>query len=483
MKSSGKLTDTETRSGRSGELTKDPFAVDFFGVSSAPSGELPDDPRKESDSHKQNKKHKKSEWHLHLPQIDRSEAEFSAALQRLPDSLTEISAEKIGELIARYTFRQKDEVECSIISVAETNLSESVKKLAKSPQVFFTVECQPDNSSALFAVNTDFASAIIDLILGGQGEEFSDPRELSPIENAIVEFLIVNILSEINEFLGEPLLCLQSVGNLPEKFLAEQNTRGAEFVFVVETGDSSGILTAFAPPDFLSGLDRAQNPLLFNSRSNQRKIEDLEKLAPKINVQMHVGTTFLDADSILFLEPDDIVLIEKSEISLEKGLIGDNLQISVGRGRNFRLKGKAETREFGGEMFFEIKEISNEKSNRRFTPIKLEMDEKEIELNDESQQTPETEMQEMPDETSVEEEQISTASLENVQVALRVEIAADKISLRELQNMRAGQIIALGCRPTDPVKLVVDQREEPVATGELVEIEGQLGVRLTKVFI
>jgi flagellar motor switch/type III secretory pathway protein FliN len=33
------------------------------------------------------------------------------------------------------------------------------------------------------------------------------------------------------------------------------------------------------------------------------------------------------------------------------------------------------------------------------------------------------------------------------------------------------------------VRLVTDNNEEPVATGELVEIEGQLGVRLTKVFI
>lgn len=484
MKSSNKLTDTETRSDRSGESTKDPFAVDFFGASSSSSGEFTPDFEQESDKPKQDKKQKKSEWHLHLPQIKRSEAEFSAALQSLPENLTERSAGKIGEIIARYTFRQPDEVECSIISVTETNLAEAFQKLSKSSQMFFTLECQPGNSSAVFAVNTDFASAIIDLILGGQGEEFSDPRELSPIENAIVEFLIVNILGEINEFLGEPLLHLQSVGNLPENLFGEaENLRGGEFVFVIETGNSSGILTAFASPDFLSGIDRTQNPLLLNNKSSKRKIEDLEKIAPKINMQMHVGTTFLDADSVLFLEPDDIVLIEKSEISLEKGLIGDNLQVSVGRGKNFRLKGKAETREFGGEVFFEIKEILNEKSHRRFTPIKLEMDEKEIELDEELEPTTEIEMQEALEESSVEDEQISTTSLENVQVALRVEIAADKISLRELQNMRAGQIIALGCRPTDPVRLVVDQREEPVATGELVEIEGQLGVRLTKVFI
>lgn len=473
-------------------MTKDPFAVDFFGISSSssPSGELSAfDAEINSGKQPRDKKLKKNEWHLALPQITREEAEFSAALHSLPDDLTAKAADKIAEIIARYTFRLANEARCSIISVAETNLRNAVENLARSPQIFFTLECQPGNPAALFAINTDFASAVIDLILGSQGEEFADPRDLSPIEGAIVEFLIVNILNEINEFLGEPVLCLQSVRTLPDHVFEEEK-RGGEFVFVIETGDFSGILTAFAPPSFLNGLNKTRNPLL---KIREKGIEKPERLAPKIDMRLYVGTTNLDAESVLFLEPDDIVLIEKPEISLEKGLIGDNLQICVGRGKNFRLTGTAETKEFGGEMYFKIREISSEQARRKFTPMNLEMDEKETELEEETGFQPETaeentvgetenDAEEIETETEA-EESTSTAALENVQVALRVEIAADKISLRELQNMRAGQIIALGCRPTDPVRLVTDNREEPVATGELIEIEGQLGVRLTKVFI
>ena len=75
------------------------------------------------------------------------------------------------------------------------------------------------------------------------------------------------------------------------------------------------------------------------------------------------------------------------------------------------------------------------------------------------------------------------AALENVLVTLRVELGAGKISLRDVQNLRAGQIISLGSRPTDPVRIVTDASDQPLATGELIEIEGQLGVRLTKIFI
>ena len=58
-----------------------------------------------------------------------------------------------------------------------------------------------------------------------------------------------------------------------------------------------------------------------------------------------------------------------------------------------------------------------------------------------------------------------------------------ELGLRAAVGATAGQIIALGCGPNDPVRLVTDNNDDPVATGELIEIEGQLGVRLTRVFI
>jgi type III secretion protein Q len=86
-------------------------------------------------------------------------------------------------------------------------------------------------------------------------------------------------------------------------------------------------------------------------------------------------------------------------------------------------------------------------------------------------------------EETGEDAEETTAALENILVNLRVEIAGDKFSLREVQKLRAGQIINLGCRPTDTVRIVTDTSDQPVALGELVDIEGQLGVRLTRIFI
>ncbi len=72
-----------------------------------------------------------------------------------------------------------------MISITEVDLGKTLKQLEKSPQTFLALGCQPENSTALLAFDTGFASSVIDLILTGKGEEINVPRKLSPIENTI----------------------------------------------------------------------------------------------------------------------------------------------------------------------------------------------------------------------------------------------------------------------------------------------------------
>ncbi|HEY0460705.1 MAG TPA: FliM/FliN family flagellar motor switch protein [Pyrinomonadaceae bacterium] len=470
------LTETENAV-RPPDAPRDPFAVDFFGGATPIADDDELFAEKEPKTRRRIKPQKKSDWHRNLPRITNREAGFSNLLSNLPENLTQNSAGMIAETLARYAFREAGQVECSIISATETNLSDAVNSLAETAQVFLTVECQPDSARAIVGLNIEFARLLIDSMLGGKGAESRNRRALSPVETTIIEFLAANVLGEINRFLGAPMLFLQDVKNEPAAAF-DAFERGAEIVFNLEFGDFKGIVTLVAPVKFVGGLDKSQNPKLFK-KSDRKSLRDFEKFAPAFDLRLQIGTTFLDADSLLYLEPDDIVLIEQSLAGAAGANFGADLQVFVGRGRNFRLRGNTQSNDFGGGLNFRIEEILSEDARRRFTPAKFKMDEIENdsaeETNLEATGAPAAE-DEMPDE------QISP-SLENVQVALRVEIAGNKISLRELQNLRAGQIIALGCSPADPVRLVTDNNEEPVATGELVEIEGQLGVRLTKVFI
>lgn len=459
MKPANKLIETGQSAISNGDIPLDPFAVDIFGgktpvaESVLPEETLPFKP----------KPMKKSDWAKFLPRMSNREVEFSRTLQKIPDGLTEKALEIIINSIARYTFRQPQHIELPTLWVAESNLNEALGKLKKSPKVFFTLASQPNNSTAVIAINTDFAASIIDLILGGKGWQLDPLRSLSPIENAIMQFLMLNVLQEINTFLDAPALLLQNVSH-ELKLNFSPNERGAEIAVNLKLEEFSGIINLIAPQKFLLSLEKGQNPLL-KKNTEHKSLSFFEKAIPHLDLRLQVGKTNLDGESLLFLEPNDIVLLDKSEIIWQDGNFKGKLQICVGRGKNFRLNGIVENSD--EQINFKIEEIFSEETRRKFTPAKFKMDEKVNEIT----------------ETAETNEPEISPSLGNVQVALRVEIAGNKISLRELQNLHSGQVIALGCRPTDPVRLVTDNSDEPVANGELIEIEGQLGVRLTKVFI
>ncbi|HEY4222587.1 MAG TPA: FliM/FliN family flagellar motor switch protein, partial [Myxococcota bacterium] len=66
--------------------------------------------------------------------------------------------------------------------------------------------------------------------------------------------------------------------------------------------------------------------------------------------------------------------------------------------------------------------------------------------------------------------------LEDITVAMVVELGRVMVSAADVVQLRAGQVIELARAPGEPVDLVVDGKR--VGKGELVEIDGELGVRI-----
>jgi len=476
------------------EKPLDPFAGDFFGKkeTSAKEEKAEQSPREIKTLNGNKKKAvKATKWFERLPRLSRDEALFSERLEKLPDNLTKAAAHKIAETVTRYTFQAPKTVRCQMLSITEIDLPKTLKQLEKSPQTFLSLGCQPENSTALVAFDTGFASFVIDLILTGKNENSNVPRKLSPIENTVVEFLAGNILSGINDFIGQNILCLQTADDEIHSVF-EKNERGAEAVFRLDFAEFSGIITVLASRDFLASIDRTQNPL-FVEKKGKDKFSAFEKVAPRLDLRVQIGETSLDADSLAYLEPNDIVLIEQPLARFQNSTISGTGTVSLGVGENFNLNGQflqGDVISLSDEISFKLDEIKSSVVRRKQNFKKLNMEENEIEKPEaangeetaEENKTFEENVDDAADETNAETEE-NLSALENVLVNLRVEISGDKISLREVQKLRTGQIINLGCRPTDPVRLVTDNSDQPIAVGELVDIEGQLGVRLTRIFI
>jgi type III secretion system YscQ/HrcQ family protein len=86
---------------------------------------------------------------------------------------------------------------------------------------------------------------------------------------------------------------------------------------------------------------------------------------------------------------------------------------------------------------------------------------------------------EIPDDDDDNGEPVSSSAaalLDDVTVAMVVELGRVTVSAADVVGLRAGQVIELSRQPGEPVDLVVDGKR--VGKGELVEIDGELGVRI-----
>jgi flagellar motor switch/type III secretory pathway protein FliN len=85
----------------------------------------------------------------------------------------------------------------------------------------------------------------------------------------------------------------------------------------------------------------------------------------------------------------------------------------------------------------------------------------------------------LPLEVSTMTDDVSQAAEEaalDAPLVVRVELGAISMTAREWARLRAGDVIETGRRIAEPVVLRIGGRA--VARGELVEVEGELGVRI-----
>ena len=68
--------------------------------------------------------------------------------------------------------------------------------------------------------------------------------------------------------------------------------------------------------------------------------------------------------------------------------------------------------------------------------------------------------------------------LNDIPLHVSVEVARVAVTAEEVVSMRAGQVMQLGRTPSSAVELSVNGKI--VAQGELVEVDGQLGVKITQ---
>lgn len=457
------------------EPAADPFAVDLFAANRANKNaaetgaeELAVDEKAEDTDGSP------VLWHSRLARLSENEAHFSSAIASLPPPLSSDAQATIVRTLTRYTHVAADEVSLQLISLREGDLPSVVWRPETAPRVFISVALEPDGARLACEIISGFGSVIVDRMLGGDGTSPEAVRALSKTEQAVFEFICLGLIRELNAGIGEPLLRLEGITTQPPEWLAgnlkvggeaengARNARGLILSLRVWLGPKSAVGRLYLTSAALAALDAEGNPLLARrARTKEEQLKGYERYVPHVPLQMLIGRTEATVADLAQLERGDVVLLEQQNVTWQHGKFTGQASVRAGDGHNLTFDGSVaglkdeETED--GTIRLLIENISVAPVRAEAKRLMME-EEKNLESND---------------------EESAVAALDELMLTLYVELGTRLISLSELANLRAGQILDLGCKATDPVDLTTGERR--IARGELIDIEGRLGVRITHV--
>jgi type III secretion system YscQ/HrcQ family protein len=472
------------------QALRDPFAVDMFTSASASFENSPAILKtpltEESKSRPVNQS-----WDLGLPRVTADQVETSAAIASLPlETYTQFETSVVS-VLSRYSMNPPEQISVSLVDLQEMEFSSVVMESNGPLGVFATFVSEPNATPISIELGARFAAMLVDRMLGGDGVPPDKLRSLTRTERAVIEFLCLSCASELNLETGEPLLHLQSISDQPPWSRSVHNSpatsgsaaqdwkRGLVASLRIGAGEISGITRAYLNVGTLSALDEAQRRLRATQQSANNLSYTIAELAryarvtPDLALTVLVGKTEVTLEELLGLESGDVMVVGWPSLRWRRQRITGSLLLRVGDADEALIT--AEVSDIGDRPRLDDPAADGKSETVHANSLRIKVGAVSI--------TPPpryAERVKMEEEAENAEALAEGASLiEAVMLTVRVELAARRLRLDELSRLRVNQILDLGCKATDPVDLIVDGRR--IARGELVDIEGRLGVRITQV--
>jgi flagellar motor switch protein FliM len=409
-------------------------------------------------------------------------------------------------------------------------------RLVAAPCCVAVIGLVPRPEKLLLELDLPSAQHAIDNLLGGDAADVDAQRPLSEIEDGVFSFVLLKALAVVQETFGsERQLAMKleglygSLSTVAE--VVEADERFVALTFKLFLGSRVGVARLFLPAslvdsDFPRGWpdEGPARDRLLSSYADRKNMVRLLRAPLAVEVG-RLGLPMADIDD---LEADDIVLLEATDARLVRpegdedddapavltgqvvARIGDGahgtITGSVGLGASGRYEVTIDALVPAGEpralgVLFPpatdyVEEESPMEESRRIpragfvdgaahasglrAAAAAAVRRGRVEPMPAAPQGEESddavERSDGYDDDGDAPSPEAAALLDDVTVAMVVELGRVMVSAADVMGLRAGQVIELSRQPGEPVDLVVDGKR--IGKGELVEIDGELGVRV-----
>jgi len=243
---------------------------------------------------------------------------FSKDHMRTLEMLHEIFSRGFTASVAAYL---RTVAEIKVVSVTQLPFREYTMSLPR-PDCIFVLKMEPLDGSFLLEINPELVLTLIDRILGGPGKAPTASRELTLIEQSVIE----KIINRGMEALQEAWL---KVGHFQPKLTGYETT--AQFVqivapseitavieFEVKINDVTGKMSMCIPyvvlEPIIGDLSAQKWFTVGKKESTAETVENLTKVMKEttIPIVVRVGSAQISVQEMLRLKPGDVIRLNTS---------------------------------------------------------------------------------------------------------------------------------------------------------------------------
>ena len=369
------------------------------------------------------------------------------------------------------------QVSFSLEAVRALGAGELRRHLAEPTFLSFLVP-GPHRGRAVLEIELPLAHAAVDTLLGGASEAVG-VRPLTDIEEGVASFVILEALKALVPGMeGLPKLRLEGVARGLDEAITRLSEEGPVLVVQLRArlGTQEGMVRLFVPSGVLDVMEPAQ-------------VAEQRRAALHADIQVHLGRlssvrTWLRAEiaqaeissgDLASLRVKDVVLVDAFSARPDRGEEG-TARLLVGLARKGCL---------AADVFLENGQyraritglVAGDQSFPRRVPSEADESAEESlrESGDEEFTNPEM-RNPMSESGALDDRMDSGDLLGDIPLQISVELARVPVTAEQVVALRVGQVVELRRAPGEPVDLSVNGKV--IARGELVEVEGQLGVRV-----
>jgi type III secretion system YscQ/HrcQ family protein len=354
-----------------------------------------------------------------------------------------------------------------------------LRRFLAEPTFLATLAPLPHKPRGLIEIELGLAHAGIDILLGGGGETVA-LRPLTDIEEGVMSFVVLEALRALSPSVaaGLPRLRMEAILRNVEEAAGLLGDASQVMVvqFRCDLGPHSGFIRIFLPSAVLGMATPPEHSPEAAARRNELFQRNASRLTGvKAWLRAEVGRVEIASSDLASLRPGDVVLADEISVRSDQGEPG-TAELRVGTGRVGRMD--AEIFLEDGRYQARIADFAWGEAAREDAP-EAPPSEGPDEGTDEDDDVTNPTGARMPGERSMVDESTNKEGgelLNDIPLQIAVELARVPITAEQVVSLRVGQVVDLNRVPGEPVELSVNGKI--VARGELVEVEGHLGVRI-----